>query len=45
MWRTNGDLEVELEQSELATLLDHALTLLPPETRAGLVAHYIEDCR
>jgi RNA polymerase sigma-70 factor (ECF subfamily) len=38
-----GDLTVELEQDELADLLDKALALLPPETRAALVARYIEE--
>lgn len=37
------DLEVELERTELATLLDQALDLLPPETRAVLVQKYIEE--
>jgi RNA polymerase sigma factor (sigma-70 family) len=37
------DLEVELEQSELATMLDRALSLLSADTRAALVAQYIEE--
>jgi RNA polymerase sigma factor (sigma-70 family) len=37
-----GDLAVELERDELAALLDKALALLPAETRAALVARYIE---
>src|SRR5579859_691526 len=37
------DLEVELERKELADLLDRALALLPPETRAVLVARYIDE--
>src|SRR5579862_7888316 len=37
------DLEVELERQELATLLDRALASLPAETRAALLAHYIEE--
>jgi len=37
------DLEVELERHELVTLLDRALASLPPETRAALIAHYVED--
>ncbi len=37
------DLDVELERDELATLLDRAMALLPAETRAALVAHYLED--
>ncbi len=36
------DLEIELERHELAQLLDRAMALLPPETRAVLVHHYIE---
>ncbi len=36
------DLEVELEQSELAQLLDRALALLPPATRTALVQRYVE---
>jgi RNA polymerase sigma-70 factor (ECF subfamily) len=37
------DAEIELERHELADLLDRALGLLPPETRAVLVARYIEE--
>jgi RNA polymerase sigma factor (sigma-70 family) len=37
------DLAIDLERDELATLLDRALALLPPETRAALVQHYIEE--
>jgi RNA polymerase sigma-70 factor (ECF subfamily) len=37
------DLEVELERDELATLLDRALALLPPETRDILIARYIHE--
>jgi RNA polymerase sigma factor (sigma-70 family) len=37
------DLEVELERGELARLLDRALALLPGETRAALVARYVEQ--
>jgi RNA polymerase sigma-70 factor (ECF subfamily) len=36
-------LEVELERGELAALLDRALALLPPETRAILVQRYVEE--
>lgn len=36
-------LEVELERRELATLLDRAMALLPPETREALLAHYLEE--
>ena len=37
------DLEIELERSELITLLDRAMGLLPPETRGLLIQHYIEE--
>ncbi|MEM7128173.1 MAG: RNA polymerase sigma factor [Chloroflexota bacterium] len=37
------DLDRELERSELITLLDRAMGLLPPETRGLLVQHYIEE--
>lgn len=37
------DLERELERTELATLLDRALALLPPDTRQVLVQRYVED--
>ena len=37
------DFEVELERDELAALLDRALALLPPETRAVLVARYVAE--
>ncbi|GLV55435.1 hypothetical protein KDH_22790 [Dictyobacter sp. S3.2.2.5] len=37
------DIEVELERKELADLLDRALALLPEETRAVLIQHYIEE--
>ena len=37
------DLEVELEQHELAELLDRAMALLPPATRALLVERYIRE--
>lgn len=37
------DVEVELERAELATLLDRALALLPPETRTILVQKYVEE--
>jgi RNA polymerase sigma-70 factor (ECF subfamily) len=36
------DLERDLERSELVALLDRALALLPHDTRAILVAHYVE---
>lgn len=36
-------IEVELERQELVALLDRALTLLPVETRAALVAHYVDE--
>lgn len=38
-----GDVELELERHELADLLDRALALLPPPTRAVLVARYIDE--
>lgn len=38
----NFDLEVELERDELARLLDRALALLPPATRAVLIGRFIE---
>ena len=37
------DLEVELERSDLATLLDRAMALLPPDTRRVLVERYIQE--
>ena len=37
------DLGVELERRELAELLDRAMSLLPPETRAVLVQRYLEE--
>jgi RNA polymerase sigma factor (sigma-70 family) len=37
------DLAVELERKELVELLDRALAKLPPETRAVLIARYIEE--
>jgi RNA polymerase sigma factor (sigma-70 family) len=37
------DLEFELERNELVTLLDRALALLRPETRAVLVQKYVEE--
>lgn len=37
------DLSLELERHELAELLDRALGLLPPVTRAVLVQRYMED--
>ncbi len=39
----NFDLEVELERDELAELLDRALALLPPETRAILIERYVRE--
>jgi RNA polymerase sigma-70 factor (ECF subfamily) len=36
------DLERDLERGELVALLDRALALLPQDTRAILVAHYVE---
>jgi RNA polymerase sigma factor (sigma-70 family) len=37
------DLAVALERDELATLLDRALALLPPDTRDALIQHYIAE--
>lgn len=37
------NLEVELERGELAQLLDRALALLPPTTRAVLIERYIHE--
>ena len=37
------DLDVELERSELAELLDRALALLSPDTRRVLVEQYVEE--
>jgi RNA polymerase sigma-70 factor (ECF subfamily) len=37
------DLEIDLERGELADLLDRAMALLPPETRAVLVERYVRD--
>lgn len=38
----DGDVTVELEREELATLLDQAMALLPAETRTLLVQHYLD---
>jgi len=38
-----GGVEIELERAELADLLDRALALLPPVTRAVLIERYIRD--
>jgi RNA polymerase sigma-70 factor (ECF subfamily) len=40
---SNVDLQVELERSELATLLDRAMALLPPDSRRVLVECYLEE--
>lgn len=37
------DVEIELERAELADLLDRALALLPPPTRAMLVDRYVHE--
>jgi RNA polymerase sigma factor (sigma-70 family) len=37
------DVEIELERDELAQLLDRALALLPPATRAVLIERYIYE--
>lgn len=41
--RDSIDLEVELEQSELAELLDRALAELPPLTRTVLIERFIHE--
>lgn len=41
--RDDFDLEIELERRELVELLDRALALLPAETRAALVARFVQD--
>ena len=40
---SDAPVEIALEREELAALLDRALALLPPETRAALVAHELEE--
>ena len=37
------EVEVELERSELAELLDRAMALLPPVTRAVLLERYVQE--
>lgn len=37
------DLDVELDRRELVTLLDHALALLPTESRQILIERYVQD--
>lgn len=37
------DLEVELDRTELVTLLDRALALLPEETRTVLIERYVRE--
>lgn len=39
----DSDLDLELERDDLARLLDRAMALLPPATRAVLVERYIEE--
>jgi len=39
----DGGLDIELERDELARLLDRALALLPPTTRAVLIERYIHE--
>lgn len=39
----DDDVELELERDDLAALLDHALALLPPETRAVLLERYVAE--
>lgn len=40
---SDTDVTVDLERQELIALLDGALALLPSETRAALIAHYVEQ--
>jgi RNA polymerase sigma-70 factor (ECF subfamily) len=39
----DDDVTLELDRRELAALLDRAMALLPPATRAALVLRYVED--
>jgi len=39
----NGDLALHLERHELADLLGRAMALLPAETRAALIASYLDE--
>jgi len=41
--RQEFDFETELDRSELLSLLDRALELLPADTRAALVSHYMAE--
>ena len=43
IYTADYDLSVELERSELASLLDRAMALLPPETRLVLIERLVED--
>lgn len=38
-----ADVAEDIERAELAALLDEALALLPTETRATLIAHYVNN--
>jgi RNA polymerase sigma factor (sigma-70 family) len=40
---STDDFVCDLERDELATLLDHALALLPGDLRQALIAHYVEE--
>ncbi len=40
---SDDDFVRDLERDDLATLLDHALALLPADLRQALIAHYVED--
>lgn len=40
---SDASLDLDLERNELAQLLDHALALLPPTTRAVLIERYIHE--
>jgi len=40
---SDDDFVQDLERDELASLLDHALALLPGDLRQALIAHYVEE--
>lgn len=40
---TSASMDYDLDRHELAALLDRTLALLPPPTRAALIAHYIDE--
>jgi RNA polymerase sigma-70 factor (ECF subfamily) len=41
--KVDGDIEADLERSELVQLLDRALALLPADTRDVLVARFVQE--